>query len=189
MAIMRAVVKGTLFDTVQVRNMFTADVTPAGGDTSEDLWTAYLQSIYTEVASICNVGFKTATYEMQAPLGSQWETLQEVPFVNEGDSVADYLPNQTALVLIGKAAGIRHLGRKFFSGLSESASTGNGIATLVASTVAAALLAYITPFTGIGGGIIQPGIRTAGGTFYPFVGGFASSLLGSMRRRKPGIGN
>jgi hypothetical protein len=53
---------------------------------------------------------------------------------------------------------------------------------------AAGLLAYLTPFTGIGGGVITPGILDKNNAFRPFVGGYLSSFVGSVRRRKPGNG-
>lgn len=188
MTVMRAVVKGTLHNEVQVRNMFICDVVPSGGDTTEVLWTAYLDSIYDEVLQILSTGLTFQTYELQAPLGSSWETTQEVTYAKAGFSQGEVLPNAVALVLLAKASGIRHVGRKFFSGITEVTGVYNTITAGAMVTAAAALLAYITPFTGLGGGTITPGIRTAAGGFHPFVGGYVSTLLGSMRRRKPGLG-
>ena len=188
MTIQRAVVKGTLFGVVQVRNMFTASVQASGGDTPEILWTAYLDSIYTEIEQLCVEQMIWTSYEIQEISGTQWETIDEVTFEHEGGFATDSLPNAVALVLLGKATGIKHVGRKFFSGLSETYSATNTLVGGAIPLMAAALLAYVTPFTGIGGGLIQPGVVSSAGTFHPFVGGSVSSLLGSMRRRKPGLG-
>lgn len=188
MSIMRAIVKGSIAGTVQTRNMFTADVVPSGGDTAEVLWSAYLHGIYDQIFPMTTPLWSSSTYELQAPLGSQWETTDEVAFALTGSGTGEALPNIVSLVLLGKAAGIRHIGRKFFSGLVEGATVGNVLAGAVVAQVATALLGYITPFTGIGGGTLTPGVRTEGGVFHPFVGGVVSSLMGSMRRRKPGLG-
>jgi hypothetical protein len=90
--------------------------------------------------------------------------------------------------LIGKGSGLRHMGRKFFGPIPITSAHGNDLAPAVIIALSTVLANYVTPFTGIGGGTITPGILDKAGTFRPFVGGLLSSLLGSMRRRKPGIG-
>ena len=105
-----------------------------------------------------------------------------------GVGALDALPNVVSAVLIGKAAGIRHMGRKFFGPVAEAAVAANSLIAGYMVIAASVLLAYLTPFTGLGGGVITPGILDKTETFRPFVGGMVSSLLGSMRRRKPGNG-
>lgn len=188
MTIQRAVVKGTLFSTVQVRNMFTCDVVESGGDTFELLWTTYLESIYSEVIGLAVDQLVYYSYELQNYSAGQWVPFDEVDFDWVGENNLAALPNAVAVVLLGKASGLRHVGRKFFSGITENQSDGNALFTTSLAVAASALLAYITPFTGIGGGTITPGIVDGSGTFHPFVGGVVSTLLGSMRRRKPGLG-
>jgi hypothetical protein len=58
----------------------------------------------------------------------------------------------------------------------------------VAEALASLLAAYLTPFEGIGGGTITPGVLDKNESFRPFVSGLVSSVLGTMRRRKPGVG-
>jgi hypothetical protein len=186
--IQRAVVKGILGDLVQTRNLFTADVVESGGDTFAILWDAYLQSIYDEVEPILSITATTISAELQNYTAGDWITFDELEFVNSGSSTAQALANAVAFVLIGKAPGKRKMGRKFFSGLTEDTGQVNTLADSVLSAAALTLLAYITPFTGIGGGTITPGILDKDGSFKAFVGGVVSSYLGSMRRRKPGIG-
>lgn len=188
MAIERAVVKGTILGVVQSRAIFTADVVPSGGDTNTLLWTTYVQSIYTPARNVWGGGVVTQTMELYTLTGGSYVTYDEVSFPNTGGGTADHLPNAVAWVLLGKAAGLRHVGRKFFGPPDEDHCGSNTLVTAVAANVAAALLAYITPFTGLGGGVITPGVVDKNGTFHPFVGGVVSSLLGSMRRRKPGNG-
>jgi hypothetical protein len=189
MTVQRAVVKGTLANVVQVRNIFTASVTPAGGDTAEVLWEAYIGSIYDSFTSILTTIFHTYEYEIQEYILGSWAPVAVVSYsYTGGNDTSDYLPNAVSLVLMGKATGLKHVGRKFFSGLAETGTTGNILSGAAVAQAAAALLAYISPFTGIGGGLIQPGVVDKAGTFHPFVGGAVSSLLGSCRRRKPGNG-
>jgi hypothetical protein len=168
--------------------MFTCNVVPSGSDTSAVLWDAYLDSIYTSVIEACTTNVVFYSYEVQQPVGLQWETIDEVAFNYTGVNTGEALPNAVALVLLGKATGIKHVGRKFFSGISEAFAWNNTIATGVVARAAMILAAYITPFTGLSGGVITPGVRDNAGVFHAFVGGMVSSLLGSMRRRKPGLG-
>lgn len=189
MTIQRAVVKGRALDLVETRSMYTCDVTESGGDTYSVLWAAYLQSIYDAFEVIWASSWSTQLAELQNYDAGHWVTFAEIPFVNAGgNSTHEVLANVVSFVLVGKALGLRKLGRKFIGGITEAAVLGN---TLIANAMiyaVNALEAYIAPFTGIGGGTIVPGIVDAGGTFRPFVGGFVSSLLGTMRRRKPGVG-
>jgi hypothetical protein len=168
--------------------MFTCDVVAMGGDTDQLLWDTYLDSFYVPLLTIMSTIWAAQSYELQNRSGSSWIPFDTVTVTWAGAAAGDYLPNAVALVLLGKAAGLRHVGRKFISGLPEVNSTGNALAAAALSYATSALVAYITPFTGIGGGTITPGVVDKIGTFHPFVGGVVSSLLGSMRRRKPGVG-
>ena len=188
MTTQRAVVNSLIMGVVQVKNMLTCDVVPSGGDTAQVLWDAYLHSIWTPLNTVLATAVASADYEIQNRSAGKWVTYDLIPFVNSGTVGGDFLPNAVAAVLIGKAAGSRHVGRKFFSNIPEASATGNSLSTAALVGMAAVLLAYITPFTGLGGGVITPGILDKTETFRPFVGGFISSLLGSMRRRKPGVG-
>lgn len=188
MAIQRAVVKGSMANLVQTRSMFTCEVIESGGDTYALLWDAYLQSFYDSIEPLMSTFTTTATAELQEWTAPSWVTFDELAFVNAGSDVLQAVANAVSIVLLGKSAGLRHVGRKFISGLTENVVEVNTIAGGLLATAALGLLAYITPFTGIGGGTITPGILDKLGTFRPFVGGTVSSFLGSMRRRKPGIG-
>lgn len=188
MTIERAVVFGTLLGVVQTRHMFTCDVVPAGGDTDELLWTTYLDSIYTPVTAALSSGFATQQYELQSYSGGHWVPYDSVTFTHAGSGATNMLPNAVAMVLLGKASGLRHVGRKFFSGMEAAYVNLNSLSTSGLAVAASTLLAYITPFTGIGGGTITPGVVDSAGAFHAFVGGLVSTLLGSMRRRKPGLG-
>jgi hypothetical protein len=188
MTIQRAVMEGLLAGVVQTRNIFTADVVPSGGDTSHVLWQAYLSSIITPISGIITSVWAITAIELQLAAAGHWEPFERYVPSWTITGAGDYLPNLVAFVLLGKASGLRHVGRKFFSGVIESAATANSLTTAALAAAASGLAAYITPFTGIGGGVITPGVTDSAGTFRPFIGGTVSSLLGSMRRRKPGLG-
>jgi hypothetical protein len=188
MATQRAIVKATIASLVQARNMFTADVTEAGGDTAVDMWHVYLEAFYNDFLDQIHTNWVAYSVELQNLVGDQWVTFDEHAETWAGEATGDPLPNSVAYVLIGKALGVRKMGRKFLGVVPEVSNVGSMVATGVMAILADALLDYISPVTGIGGGILEPGIVDKLGTFHPFIGGMVSSLLGSMRRRKPGIG-
>lgn len=188
MAIERAVLKGTIGDVVEIRNMFTCSVTEMGGDTSAILWDAYMDNLVDAMLVLACNTIHYYSYEVQTWNTPNWVPKDIVSIDATGDQTGDQLPNQSAVVLIAKSAGIHGVGRKFLAGLSETQQVAGTMIAGIAVDLALVLANYITPFTGIGGGTIIPGVLDKTGTFRPFVGGFVSSLLGSMRRRKPGVG-
>lgn len=117
-----------------------------------------------------------------------WVPIHEGSFSHGGTIGLDSLPSLVAGVILGIAPGYRHVGKKFFGPIPESMATGSSLAAGAAAAAAAILLAYITPATSILGSTLDPGVVDKTGTFHAFTGGVVSSLLGTQRRRKPGIG-
>lgn len=188
MATERAVLQGYAASAVNIRSMFTCDVIPSGGDTQQILWAAYMNPLRSDIVAISHTSISFYQYELQYYAAGQWVPYDLISISNAGAGTGDALPNQSAIVLIGKAFGIHGIGRKFLSGVPEAAQSAGALVAPYVAGVATVLLDYITPFTGLGGGQITPGVLDKNSTFRPFVGGFVSSLLGSMRRRKPGVG-
>lgn len=188
MAIERAIMYGKIAGLVETRNMFHAEITPIAGDDIHDLWYAYLEPIYSHLQNLTAPAWTTYQYELQTRIGDEYVTYYTGAFSLSGTAQGDLIPNIVSMVLLGVAPGIRKVGRKFFSGLAESAVNGNSLAVSAATDAAAMLLAYITPATSILGSQLVPGIVNSVGTFSAFTSGAVSSLLGSMKRRKPGRG-
>lgn len=188
MTICRGIVKGTLFGAVQTRNMFVAQIGSAEGDTDAGVMYTWLSAVWSPLRSVLASSFTTTTLETQTYFDGHWFTAEENPFVWAGTASGDQLANAVAAVLIGKVSGSYLHGRKFFSGLCESAVAGNELVGGAITTMGTVLLAYITPGVGEHGASYSPGILDKSGTFHSFSSGFVSSLLGSMRRRKPGLG-
>lgn len=188
MAIERAVVKGTIGDITEIRNMFTGQVVESGGDTSASLWSVYITDFFGDAVELMPDSVHFYEYEVFTYNGGSWILKDTVSMSADGQSSTEGLLNAAAVVLIGKASGLRKVGRKFLGAISEGASSGNGLVSSALINAAAALVNYISPVNGIGGGTLTPGIVSSGGTFHAFVGGSVSSLLGTMRRRKPNVG-
>ena len=188
MATQRAVIKGSMLDLVQIRSMFTANVVESGGDTAEMLWDVYLDQLYAELEPVLSNNVTFQSRELQNYSGGSWVTFDEDAVSWAGTSTTMEVPNSVSAVLIAKTAALRTVGRKFIGGLTVSSIAGNAIDSGALAVVAAALVLYLAPVTGIGGGTLTPGVVDKSGTFHAFVGGFVSSFMGSMRRRKPGQG-
>lgn len=183
-----AVLKSTMTDAVEMRNIFSAEITEVGADSSELMWDVYMTAMVSDLSSLTHTSVHYYGYDVYQLNAGQWELIDSVAVDADGVNTGEALLNAAAWVLIGKAPGIRHLGRKFVGGLSEvnvNANVGSGsIATLLAQ----ALLDYISPVNGIAGGSLRPGVVDKNGGIWIFTGGVVSNLLGTMRRRKPGIG-
>jgi hypothetical protein len=188
MTVQRAVVYGEIANLVQTRSMFTADVVEAGGDDFALLWETYLLNVYDSLPTLCNSVYSITTYELQNYTAGQWVPFDIEDLAISGGQGNDPLPNAVSAVFIGKGDGLRKIGKKFISALDELVVDGNNIVGDGIAAAAAFLVAYLGDVEGIGGGTLTPGIVDKNGDFKPFVGGFVSSLLGSCRRRKPGVG-
>jgi len=184
----RAVLKGTIASAVEIRNIYSAEITEVGGDTSETLWDTYMTDHVADIAYFLHSSVHFYAYDVYQLNAGQWELIDEVTIDVDGNVGSDALLNAAAIVLIGKAAGVRHFGRKFLGAVGEASVAANAIIGEVAPAVATALLSYISPVAGLGAGTLVPGVVDKNGGFWPFVGGTVSSLLGSMRKRKPGNG-
>lgn len=188
MTLQKAVVHGTIADVVQFRNIYAAEVTLGNVYSYEDMWTLYLGPIYNAIRSILSNVVETQYYEILIPDAGHWVPFQQVTFVKVGAEGTDYLPNAVAAVLLALAPGFRHVGRKFFSGIAETHTTNNSLTSTGLSYAVTALAAYLAP-VGVGdGSVLNPGIIDKTGTFHQFTSGVVASLLGSQRRRKPGLG-
>lgn len=188
MAVSKAVVKALIGGVVEVRNVYSASIVLAGGESMSDVWLQYLGPIYDEVVNLLSNTFATYSYEVLEPVGTGWAPVDEVVFGHAGVGTTAVLPNAVAAVILAKAPGLRHVGRKFFSAVGTSMTAGNALISTALAILANVLLLYISPFTTFSSSTFAPGVIDRFGTFHAFVGGIVSSLLGSQRRRKPGVG-
>ncbi len=189
MTIERAILTGQILNAVEIKNMFVAEVTEVGGDTSPIMWGVYIDQFLNELEDLTGADVTFSGFEIQQLISGEWNSTGLFPVTFSTGSNSPNIPNQMAVVLIGKALGIRKIGRKFLAGVSFGAIAGNALVGGAIATAANLLVLYISPVNGIGGGVLQPGIVTKAGAFHAFVGGIVSSFLGTMRRRKPGVGS
>lgn len=184
----RAVVKGSLWSVVSTRNMFIAEVDAFLPADTQVLWSDYLQGIYDAIRNVMASSWTIGSYQVEEMIGGHWFPVEEVNFTYSGGSGSQQAPNSVAAVFLGKIAYSRAFSRKWFSGLAKDSLTGNSLAAAAITAFAIALTAYVNPIIDPAHGNLTPGMVTKDKVFHPFAVGILSGLLGSMRRRKPGVG-
>lgn len=187
-AIYRAILKSKLFSSVSCRNMFTFQINRNEEDTTLDVASDYVEQIVLDIRDYLCTGWVCESIELQILAELGWFTQDERAFLLSGTLTSEQLANVMAAVMIGVVPNVRAHGRKFWSGLAEASVNGNSMTVGALAAFATATADWITTFHSEGGSDLFPGIVAKDGTFHNFSNGFVSSLLGTMRRRKPGLG-
>jgi hypothetical protein len=117
-----------------------------------------------------------------------WAFLVSYPYSKAGTTSGDCLPAQVAAAMTMYTAVKRTFSRKFWAGLSESTQAG-GILTSGAVTILTDIAGHwLADYTGGDAVVYVPGLWSKNNTFVPFIQGVVNEILGTMVRRKPGIG-
>lgn len=186
--VQRYILKGLLFGAVETRNMFVGQTELGIGDTDVSLMEGYLSRLIVPIQTYLVPGWVSYACLIQHYVDGEWIDSEEAVEAFHGTAAGDALPNLVAVVLVAKAIGKRLIGRKFFSGLAESATTANALSGAALAAFAQAAINYFTIYTTANNGHFGPGIIGKDGNFHAFASGLLSGMLGSMRRRKPGVG-
>lgn len=101
----------------------------------------------------------------------------------------DPFPNQIAPVLTANTYAPGHFGRKFLTGFVEASADAGDLISAVMTAMGNALNHYIADETISAGNDLIVGVpNTADGSWQSFSNGVANSVVGTQRRRKPGVG-
>ena len=101
----------------------------------------------------------------------------------------DRLPNQMAAVITANTPRPKSRGRKFLPGFVETAAIGGDLITAALTALTTALNHYIADETVADTDVLSPGVPRAGvNEFLEFTNGEVNSIMGTQRRRKPGVG-
>ena len=187
--IVKLEVKGTLFGAVQTRNVFYygADTTTPGTQQADEL----AQNLEILVDDFSNLAIPAMTfYEIGVSYwtGTQWQPLLDYPMSISGkETGSDICSYQTAGLMRAITSVIKATGRKFLPGIAESVTLDSQFIAGVALIIVGILADYLS--------VVQiqfvnwyPGIPSKNAAFAPFTSATWSSLLSTMRRRKPGYG-
>lgn len=186
--IQRAIVKGHLFGLVSFRNMFVGSTTTVAPDRDSTAPLEYVQRFYTPILGSISNAVTFETLQCQKFVAGVWEDYEEVTMTISAIGNQPVMPNSSAIVLVGKGGGRLGHGRKFISGLLQANIVGNSMTAGALAAFSAALVNYITSYTTTAGSSFAPGFLDKTGNFHLFISGYVDSLIGSMRRRKPGLG-
>jgi hypothetical protein len=123
---------------------------------------------------------------------SKWKVVQNVgertPTVTFLNTV-DVFPNQVAATMLAYTAHPRVKGRKFIPGFSDNQADAGDLITSALTAMGNALAEYLADITISAGNTLSPGVpRTESNIFRKLGSGLINSVLGTQRRRKPGIG-
>lgn len=185
---------GTIAQNVfHMRAAFADDQTDAAVSTAVQ---GYIESIYDEVDTYLSDDFTINPSWLHtvvwSPTQSKWLTDYLIDTFTPSfthTNTDDPFPNQIAPVLVGNSYAPKSRGRKFLIGFVETAALAGDLVTAALTDLAVAGSKYITPFTVTTGNNLVPGVPDHNSsTFWTFRDGSVKSVVGTQRRRTPGIG-
>jgi hypothetical protein len=183
----KCVLKGDLLGQ-QIRNIFHFKFDdPAGVNLPDGLFASYWGGFTTPLTNLTVVAMVYSGYDRYKWSGTSWEFEKYVTYSVTGGSSGDALPNQVAAVMLGKVVGRRGFGRKFWSGISEVQQVSGSLVAGAIGHLVNLAAAYIAPQTS-GALVLTPGVWDKTNQFHGFTSAVVDVLLGTMRRRKIGVG-
>lgn len=121
-------------------------------------------------------------WETHRLLGS---TIPSITFTG----ATDPLPHQCSPVLVANTERPKTRGRKFLPPFLDTSADGPDWVGAVVTALGAALVNYLAVETLSANNLLFPGVpRTEENVFLAFLNGLVNSVVGTQRRRKPGVG-
>jgi len=197
-AILKAVLSIDMPDTQVAQNVYYWELNGTNPIDDQDVMDAIkdgLEALYDELdlrvmdnVHLDNVKVNEMDWN---PGEEKWDTgrfVGEDAIVDTFAGTGDMLPHAVAAVITAFTEDVKRRGRKFFAGFDDqvvdrSSWTGATITALVAAGVR-----WLADLVIAGGDHLVPGIPSNLGTWLPFISVLISSIAGSQRRRKPGLG-
>lgn len=195
--VLRITVNFLLPDGTQFQNVYhmIAQFVASFGDTTiTDEIEAWVEGVYAAIITMVNSGTteQVSSVDKIAWTGSEWEVTANVgTFVPEfvPTGAGDITPNQISPFVVFKTERPRSVGRKFLFPVMET-DQNQGILVGGAITLLVAYAAEVmTDITMAPLSTLIPGIpRTAVNTFLTFLLAVVTDIVGTQRRRRPGVG-
>lgn len=197
--VLRVTLEGTLEDGTIWQNRFTfkasfsGDQSDAGVLSAVDTW---LEDLYANVVADIPTAIQLATAVTQViewdSVGALWVITRLIGSSAIADSFANAsepLPNQIAPFVIGSTGRPKSKGRKFLPPFGEDRQDAGELISAAATNLGNWALDYISDPVVTGSEVLNSGVvREDANAFWPFATVAASSLLGTQRRRRQGIG-
>lgn len=156
----------------------------------------YLEDIYDDISTYLSDDFsinpswlnKVAWNVAQ----SKWLTTYLVDIFTPSfthTNTDDPFPNQIAPVIVGNTYNPNSRGRKFIMGFVETSALAGDLVAAAVVELVAATATYISSVVIDGSNSLTPGVPDEdSATFWTFRDGAANTIVGTQRRRKPGVG-
>lgn len=181
----KMVLRGLVPSVSETRNIFywRFSVAPTTADFDElhDL-------ICAKFKELCHSSFHYEASDWYQWVALDWQFMESINVSVTGNIAGERMPMQVAIVIIGKTATKRTMGRKFIGPTSEACLSDGAIAAgSTAAALDAASAAY-TSHTLASGTQAVPMTWSKLKGFHDVVATHVDSLAGTMRRRKPGVG-
>jgi hypothetical protein len=156
----------------------------------------YLEDIMGDVAAYLSNSFTINPSWLNRvawdPVGAKWAVDYLVDIFTPSfthTNTDDPFPNQIAPVMVGNSYSPTTRGRKFLPGFVETAADGGSLVVAAVTALVAAVADYISPVVVSAGNNLVPGVPDQdSSTFWTFRDGVANTIVGTQRRRKPGVG-
>jgi len=197
--IVKAVIEFVLADGVIVQNVvhFIANfLTQQTSPDTIDACKLYAEELYEDVDGYVSSGVTvnpmTVHVVVWDGVAGEWITDRllgwDTPAITF-TGTADPLPHQCSAVLVGNTARPKSRGRKFLAPFDDDAAVGPDWGGAVITALGLALNHYLADEQVTVGNDLSPGVpRTDADVFLPFTTGIVNSVVGTQRRRKPGVG-
>lgn len=177
---------------------FQAEVTSEVNDGALlSLVGAYIDDMFANVAAYIASSTLWLPYYMTKvewdETTQQWvmaALIGEVASSMAGTDVNDALPNQMAATVRATTSRPKSYGRKFIPGWTEDKATGGEIVAAGLTALGDFVDDYIDDIDLGSVGRLSPGVpRTSQNLFLDFLTGVVNSIMGTQRKRKPGVGS
>ncbi len=189
MSYFKAVLKGNLAGAAQTRNVFYFDGTTEGDQYIPADIELYIDTLWAPVQQLISLIWECYEIEVFKWVPTHWEHFAVIPYTAaSGVAVDDAFPNQMAAVILGITSALKTRGRKAIAGFVDTSAVAGLLTGGALIQLALAMSIYVSHLHGSTGDLVPGTWTRATNTFHPFIGGVADAILGTMRRRKPGIG-
>jgi hypothetical protein len=156
----------------------------------------YLEDIMGEVSTYLSDDFTINPSWLNRvawdPVGAKWVVDYLVDIFTPSfthTNTDDPFPNQIAPVMTGNTYSPSSRGRKFLPGFVETAADAGQLVVGAVTDLVAAVADYISVVVVAAGNNLVPGVPDEdSSTFWTFRDGIANTIVGTQRRRKPGVG-
>lgn len=157
---------------------------------------SYIEDIYGAVSAHLGDGFTINPSEGAIlrfdDINDKWYTYRVLGSLTPTfthTNTDDPFPNQVAPTMTANTNRPKTKGRKFLIGFVETSALASELIAAAVTAMGNALNHYLADETVSGSNVLSPGVPRKGvDDFKEFTDGSTSSIVGTQRRRKPGVG-